>query len=221
MERYWHILWAACGILGVILIFVIVTLLQGDTISYTDTADVKDITRPQVNNANPTKGDQSDPLVTIVEYCQFGSTGCQSMAKELDEVLRAFPEEVRIVWKDFPNTDLVPEALSAATAARCAQDQGLFWEFHDALFETQIALNDDAYLALAKELELSERSFKSCLKKQQGLPLVQMDIAEAKILQVVGTPTLYVNDARIGGTLKGSDLITRVQQALTTASTTN
>ena len=214
MQRYWHILWAACGILAITLIFVLVSIFQGDKITYTDVA-VETKTTPTVTDADPVKGDVTNPLVTVVEYCQFSSLGCKTIASELNEVLKSFPEGVQIVWKDFPNTSLAPESAPAAVAARCAQDQGKFWEYHDALFSHQTSLSSDTYPSLAKELGLKEKAFSKCLENQLGVPLIQIDTQEAITLQIAATPTLYINNARIGGTIKTADLISKVQQALT------
>jgi protein-disulfide isomerase len=66
-------------------------------------------------------------------------------------------------FRDFPLREIHPQAQIAAEAARCACDQGKFWEFHDALFADQSKLDEAALIAQARVLGLNERSFQSCL----------------------------------------------------------
>ena len=188
------------------------------SITYTDVV-ANPVTVPVIADTSPVKGDTKTPSVAIVEYCQFGSSGCKTMASELGEVLKSFPSGVAVVWKDVPNPSLIPDSLSAALAARCAQDQGKFWEYHDALFSTG-SLKEEIYTKIAVDLGLKEKTFTSCLKKQLGLSLIQEDTQEASALEVAGTPTLYINGERIAGAIRTTDLINRVEDALKTSTST-
>jgi protein-disulfide isomerase len=76
-------------------------------------------------------------------------------------------------------------------------------------------LASEIYASLARDIGLKEKTFTKCFEKQLGATLIQLDMQEAIALQIVGTPTLYINNERIGGTIKTADLITKVQQALT------
>ena len=85
---------------------------------------------------DPTKG--SGPI-EILEFSDFECPYCQKAQSMIREMLAKYEGKVKLVWKDFP----LPNheyAVPAAVAARCAQEQGKFWEYHDVLFANQQAL---------------------------------------------------------------------------------
>src|SRR4029079_8656742 len=88
---------------------------------------------------DPPIGPASAP-VTLIEFSDFQCPFCQRVAPTLKQIRATYGDRVRIVWKDFPLTQIHPQACDAAQAGNCAQEQGKFWEFHDQLFANQAAL---------------------------------------------------------------------------------
>ena len=115
----------------------------------------------------------------------------------MDQVLKAYPKEVKFVYKEFPLTSIHQNALNAARAALAARKQGKFWEMHDKLFANQRALQADKLKEYAQEIGLDAAKF----EQDMGSPDVQKEIDEdgkaAQQAQVSGTPTLFINGKRV------------------------
>src|SRR6266571_2202063 len=93
--------------------------------------------------AGPAKGPESAPI-TIVEYADFQCPYCTRALDSLKQVEEKYAGKVRIVFRDFPLSQIHPFAAKAAEAGACANDQGKFWPMHDKLFanQTKLALTD-------------------------------------------------------------------------------
>ncbi len=139
----------------------------------------KGVLIPPVLPTDPVRGDTRAQL-TIIEFGDFQCPFCADIAPVLAQVLASYPE-VRLVWKDLPNP-AHPQARPAALAARCAQNQDKFWEFHDLLFANQAELGDKLYKQIAEVLELDLTSFNSCLASQAYIEVVGEGLAAANNL---------------------------------------
>ncbi len=155
------------------------------------------LTKPTTNSASPSYGPENAKLQIIV----FGDFLCsisKSTSKTIAKIAADYPKDVRIIWKDFPNTKLHPNADTLAYAARCAQKEGKFWKFHDLLFENQSALSaknsSGILLKLADNAGLNRANFITCISAEETLSLVKTDFDEGKALKISGTPYLFIND---------------------------
>lgn len=83
----------------------------------------------------PVKG-PADAPVTIVEYSDFECPFCQRAFPTVEQVMNTYPDQVKVVYKHLPLTNLHPNAQNAAIASVCAQKQGKFWDYHDILFQS-------------------------------------------------------------------------------------
>jgi protein-disulfide isomerase len=171
------------------------------------------LTEPSVTFVNPTKG-AKNPRVTIVEFSDFECTHCQTIQNALEDVLRAYPEDVRLVWKDMPNPSVHPQSIPASIAAHCADRQGKFWEYHDAVFARQTFLSDEQYKQIAQELELNMNRFTSCTTNQDTAAIVQKDAEEGRALDIIATPTLFIGKEKIVGEIESEELIKLIQGEL-------
>lgn len=201
MRYFWHFTTAVGVLGGILVLFFIVSLNWGDNISYTE----EKLTEPTVTIADPSLG-PADAPVTIVNFGDYQCDECANMEETLATVAEDFPDQLRIVWKDMPNTSLHPEALNAALAARCAGEQDKFWDYHTYLFANQDALSDELYTTIATELDLRERAFANCMEDQETAPLVQRTYEEGLALDLTGTPTIYINGERYTGAVDVSTL---------------
>ena len=75
----------------------------------------------------------ADASVTVVEFSDFECPFCKQTHPTLKQLLERYPGKVRLAYRDFPLDSIHPQARRAAEAARCASDQGKFWEYHDVL----------------------------------------------------------------------------------------
>jgi protein-disulfide isomerase len=106
---------------------------------------------------------------------------------------------VKFVWKDFPLTSIHPEAVKASEAARCAGDQGKYWEYHDVLFANQRALQVAELKKYAAELRLDTAAFDRCLDSGTHAAKVQSGLQEATRLGLSSTPSIFINGRLVMG----------------------
>lgn len=171
------------------------------------------ISAPTVSFIDPSSGPAA-AKVTIVEYADYACSACSQLAPSLKSLLQKYPNDVRLVWKDFPNESESQEATPAAIAARCADEQGQFWAFHDALFQQFTQLGKNTYQTIAQSLGLKADVFNTCVSTNEPLPRVRKDYDEGLALKLTATPTLYINGERQTGALSLSDLDSLVKAAL-------
>jgi protein-disulfide isomerase len=104
-----------------------------------------------------------------------------------------------MVHRNLPLTSIHPDAMSAAIAAMCAEDQGAFWPFHDKLFSDEYGLNRNAYLQYAADLGLDGGAFESCLDSGKFDDFIRQDMDFAFNLGVQSTPTFFINGLAVVG----------------------
>ena len=107
-------------------------------------------------------------------------------------MLEKYPNEVKLVHKDFPLTNH-KYVQKAAAAALAANRQGKFWEFHDRLFKNANRLNDQKLKEISRELTLNEEKFKKDMQDPEILKIISQDIREDAKVGVRGTPTIFIN----------------------------
>jgi protein-disulfide isomerase len=151
-----------------------------------------------VDASDPALG-SSSAAVTLVEFSDFQCPFCQRVAPTLKRVVDTYGDRVRVVWKDFPLTQIHPQAFMAAEAAHCAGDGGRYWEYHDLLFANQQALQPDDLRRYARELGLDVAAFDACLSSSRHTERVRNGIAQGTRLGVNSTPTVYVNGRLLSG----------------------
>jgi len=167
------------------------------------------IKKPIINDIDPSLGNKN-ASITIVEYSDFECQYCQKQEKIIKELLRAMPDKIRFIWKDYPETEESSASYRSALAARCAGKENKFWEMHDRLFEE----NKKNLTDIAKELKLNEKKFKSCLDNNETGALIQDNIQEANALNITGIPYIYVNDKEILGEISVEELKSMIELEL-------
>jgi len=143
----------------------------------------------------PIRGPKDAP-VTIVEFSDFQCPYCAGLQATLDQILKAFPKEVRIVFKQYP-LNIHQYARQAAAAALVAHSQGKFWPMHDKLFANFSAVTEENIKKWAKEVGLNMTDFEKAMLSGKFEVLVQKDIADGAAAKVLGTPTLFINGKRV------------------------
>lgn len=162
----------------------------------------------QTPEGNPAKGSPDAP-VTIIEYTEFQCPYCARFVKEtlpLIEENYVITGKVRLIFRNFP---VHQQAVVAAGAAVCAQEQGKFWEMHDTLFAQQEEWsgNPDFMVLLegyAQDIGLDTEQFTSCLipeeeKEPEWLDKLRKDFQAGQEAGVEGTPSFFINDQVIVG----------------------
>ena len=111
---------------------------------------------------------------------------------ELEQVLERYPNQVKLVFKNFPLRNH-KFSMQAAIAALAAEKQGKFWEFHDLLFKDYNYLNEQKIEEIAQQLKLNMEKFDKDRKDPQITAMINRDLAEGNQAGVQGTPTVFVN----------------------------
>jgi protein-disulfide isomerase len=150
-------------------------------------------------DGNPVLGPEDAPI-TLIEFSDIECPYCRRWHLEVFPQLRAaYPDQIRYVFRDFPLTSIHPKAVPAAVAAHCANEQGMYWEFNQKLFEMTAGLSSDAYLQYAADLNLDLNSFQECFESGRYEKEVLADMEWAANLGVRSTPTFFLNGIALVG----------------------
>ncbi len=151
-----------------------------------------------VNDDDPTIGPKNAPI-TIVEFADYQCPFCQKALPTVKEVLAKYKDKVRFVFKNYPLTQIHPQAVSAAVAAECAKEQNKFWEMHEQLFENYSQLSDKLYKSLASELSLDMTKFSNCQTSLDVQTKIMNQIEYGQALGITATPAFYINGTLLMG----------------------
>ena len=162
----------------------------------------------------PSRGPETARL-TIVEFSDFQCPFCRTGANALTEIAKAFPKDVRLVFKQFP-LESHSQAAIAAEASLAAHAQGKFWEMHDRIFANPRSLTESNLIAWAKELGLDTARFTSDLTSHKYQNTVQNEVREGLDAGVQGTPTVFLNGRPHRANVTMEELKPAVEAALKT-----
>jgi protein-disulfide isomerase len=155
-----------------------------------------------------------DAKVTLIEYSDFECPYCAKHFDTVEQIKKAYPKDVRIVFRHFP-LSFHPEAQKAAEASECAGAQGKFWEMHDKIFQA----NKDKKMSVAtwkqtaKDLALDTAKFDKCLDSGEMAARVAKDQSEGSSAGVGGTPATFVNGELVEGALPFDSFKTKIEAA--------
>lgn len=160
--------------------------------------NIQPIIMPSVNFIDPARGNPTAP-VTIIEYGDYLCQFCADLEPVLRDVLSNYPTQVRLVWKDFPNDGHNQDATRSAEAARCAHEEGKYWEYHDLLFSRVNEFGLRPHAEWAQVIGLSREKMKQCLESHRTLARVRHSLEEALALRLTGAPSLFINGQPFAG----------------------
>jgi len=204
------------GIISVIIAIIAISALSSDSNNIMENTTPNSSISPLsfsnlITSDTPLKGDPSAPI-TLIEFGDFQCPNCGRFARDTSPQIEASYVEsgqVSMAFKHF--TVIGPDSKYAAMASQCANDQGMFWEFHDELYNNQGPENsgwaNKANLKkIALNMGLDEQSFDSCLDSNKYQSLVENDLNLAKKIEFTGTPSflLLKNDGSKPQALTGA-----------------
>jgi protein-disulfide isomerase len=146
----------------------------------------------------PSRGPENAP-VTIIEFSDFECPYCSRVVPTLEQIVEAYGDRVRLVFRQFPLNNIHPNAQKAAEASLCANDQGKFWEMHDLMFKEQKSLELEQLKEKAARLELDVEAFNECLDSSKYAEAVMNDQESGSQIGVSGTPALFINGRFLSG----------------------
>ena len=144
------------------------------------------------------RGDVAAPVV-IVEFSDFQCPFCRSVEPTLKALLAKYAGRVSLAYRDYPLREIHPQAQQAAEAARCAGEQGKFWEYHDLLYADGAKLDAGSLAGYARSLGLDVQRFASCLASGKFKQAVEDDLQAGSQAGVEGTPAFFINGIFLSG----------------------
>jgi protein-disulfide isomerase len=154
----------------------------------------------------------ADAPVTVVEYSDYLCPACRKAHETVKRVREQNRKRVRWVFRDLP-LERHEGAREMAEAAHCAGDQGLFWEFQDAMFRVEEAPDRDGLMERAVELGADAEAFRACLESGRHRERVERGIQEARQAGVSATPTFFVNGRMVRGAPSEEELQGMIDQS--------
>jgi len=186
-------------------------IIRGEVFDINENPFKKDLDRLKTE-LNPSMGTPGAPVV-IALFSDFQCQYCKQEGEALRrDLLKTFPTQVRVYFKDFPLTQIHPWAMPAAVAGRCVfrQKPAAFWDFHDWAFARQSELTEQNFDArfdeFARTKGLDTAVLKACREGGTARREVERSMAEGRALGVTSTPTLFINGRKIGGYLPFENL---------------
>lgn len=166
-----------------------------------------------------------DAKVIVRIFGDFECPACRAAEEGLKYAMKTYADKVRFVWNDFPLVSIHQQANAGANAARCAEEQGKFWEYHDALYANQTEWTSTSaptehFIRYATQLGLKENSFTSCVASSRYQWKIQDDLKEGNSNAVRATPTFFINNVRLEGVRSTVDWDQAIQLQLANASST-
>ncbi len=155
------------------------------------------ITGIAVDENMPARGPKDAPIL-LVEYTDFQCPYCAKASKTVEDVLKKYPQQVRLVLKNNP-LDFHEQAVPAAKAALAAHKQGKFWEYHDLLFANSSKLNEEMFVKFAKDLSLDMEKFAKDRNSDDIAVQIEADKEETAKNKLKGTPAFVANGVVIRG----------------------
>ena len=141
---------------------------------------------------SPTTGAAANKIV-LLEFSDFQCPFCAQAETTVKEFIAQNQDQVTLVYKHFPLSQIHPQAESSAQAAWAAQKQGKFWEYHDALFAQQSELGEDLYMTIAEDLNLDLEQFNRDRNSPEAKAAINEDLELAQKIGVGGTPFFALN----------------------------
>lgn len=166
-----------------------------------------------VGDRDHAQGSANAP-VTLVEYGDFECPYCGQAYPIVKAVQKTLGKRLRFIFRNFPLSEMHPNASKAAEAAEAAGQQGKYWEMHDTLFEHQDALQPPDLVAHAAALGLDSNRIAAELKSHAHAPRVREDFMSGVRSGVNGTPTFFINGERHDGPWDYQELVAAAEAAI-------
>jgi protein-disulfide isomerase len=164
----------------------------------------------------PFKGGANAP-VTIIEFSDYHCPFCLRVQAALAQVMARYGDKVKLVYRDMPIDQLHPQARRAAEAARCANDQGKFWPYHDQLYSGGADVSSERLKSIAQSSGLDVAAFESCLASGKHRASIQQSIDEATWLGLSGTPAFLINGRFLSGAQPFEAFVSLIEEELAQA----
>ena len=151
-----------------------------------------------VNSKDHIQGKNTAPL-ELVEYGDYQCPHCGHAYPIIKNVQRNLGPDLKFVFRNFPLSEIHPDAFNAAVAAEAAGLQKKYWDMHDIIFENQQALDFENLFLYAKTIGLDLERFKDDIQKNTTTTKVEQDFESGVRSGVNGTPSFFINGKKYNG----------------------
>jgi protein-disulfide isomerase len=140
----------------------------------------------------------ADAKITLVEFSDFQCPYCILAVPQIEAVMKAYPTQTKLIFKQFP-LEIHSRAFLAASAALAAQKQGKFWQMHDAMFAHHEELSQANFDKLAQGMGMDLAQFDKDMASEEVKKAIAKDVDDGERAGVQGTPTIFINGQRYNG----------------------
>lgn len=211
MDDQRRLLWLFLGGFAVIslllswsVIYRTVSTFRAGTRPAIETGIVAEPKLPPIRDTDPSRGSTSTDAIVIVEFADYTCSYCRASEPEISAILQTYPDGVRHVWRDMPIASDRPDAILAASAGRCANEQGMFWPMHDELLKMR-TIDLGSLQDVATRLDLDVTNFNTCVQSGRHVVDIQNDIQIAKDHGLTGAPTFFIGERSLTGYVKAGE----------------
>ncbi len=194
---------AAIASIAIIISFLAFDGISNEELVIAPTPTVQEAGPPKITmntflaNGSPILGNH-DAQITLVEFGDYQCHFCNVFFHSTeDDILKNYVEtgKVRMIFKDY--NIIGPDSISASHGAHCADDQGLFWEYHDILYSNWTGENNgwaspENLVKFAQEIDLDMDEWSECMKNKPYSQIILASNEDAKNLGITGTPAFFV-----------------------------
>jgi predicted DsbA family dithiol-disulfide isomerase len=160
---------------------------------------------PIIDGSDPSLGAAS-AKINLVQFADYSCGYSRQQADIIKKALADYAGKIKFIRKDYPADKNDSASYQAAIAARCAGEQGKYWEYYDELIKDNKQLNQEKFLAIATNLSLNKNIFLACQTGDGVKKLIAANIEEANNLQISGVPFIFVNKQESLGEISYEDL---------------
>jgi protein-disulfide isomerase len=156
------------------------------------------ILKPAISDKDHVEGN-ANATIELVEYGDYQCPHCGRAYPVVKNIQKKMGDKLKFVFRNFPLSEMHPDALHAAVASEAAGAQNKFWQMHDMLFENQNDLSDEALINYASEIKLDIEKFKTDFETPAFTEKVESDFESGMRSGVNGTPSFFINGKKYNG----------------------
>jgi protein-disulfide isomerase len=166
--------------------------------------------KPPISNHDHIQGNKN-AAIALVEYGDYQCPHCGHAYPIIKSIQRKFGDKLKFVFRNFPLSEIHPNALNAAVAAEAAAAQDKCWEMHDIIFENQQHLKDVDLIKYAAKIGLNIEQFEADFEKPEFLEKVEADFESGIRSGVNGTPSFFINGEKYNGSWEENDFLSHLR----------
>ncbi|MEP6746513.1 MAG: thioredoxin domain-containing protein [Bacteroidota bacterium] len=154
--------------------------------------------KPPVNEKDHAEGTDTASIV-LVEYGDYQCPHCGAAYPVIKKIQKTFGSQVRFVFRNFPLSEIHPDAMAAAIATEAAALQDKFWQMHDIIFENQELLGEEGLHKMAGSIGLDMKKFQKDMQREDLQAKVEADFESGVRSGVNGTPSFFIDGNKFDG----------------------